>query len=222
MFTLHDIVICLGSLTILVSFVMAVYVRKKTDYKHLQLFYFEPLIGLLISINAFLHLYFSIYNSKFTFFLQDVFLVADVLFWTYFFFSQFKENKSKKSLRIIFLLIGILITLSFFLNENNNPNFFFYSISNLWKTVLCLIYYNSLFSAKPTLYLKRDPTFWIVTGIFLYSSLTLPHYSFHFYLKKYLSSELMNNVFAFTNISIIVMHIIFIKAYRCLSNKKII
>lgn len=216
MFTLHDIVICLGSFTILISFVMAVYVRKKTDYKYLQLFYFEPLIGLLISVNAFVHLHFSIYNFKLTFLFQDILLIGDILFWTYFFFNQAKKNRLKRFIKIIFLIIGVMIITSFYLKGNYTPNFFFYSISNLWKSTLCLLYYNSIFSANPNLHLKKDPTFWIVTGIFFYSSLTLPHYSLHFYLKEHLSVELMNNVFAFTNISIVVMHIIFMKAYICI------
>ena len=219
MFTLHDIVICLGTFTILVSFVMAVYVRKRTGLKYLQIFYFCPLIALLISINTLPYFYFDLFSSRVLFFLQNLLFLLDLLFWNIFFVFILKDKKEKIILKVAVFLLFLFLAILYYYENFFRPLFLIFSVSNLWKSFMCIVYYNSLFNSKPNLLIRKEPLFWIITGLFFFSNITLPQYSLHDYLKKQLPLELSNNLFSSTNISIIIMHLLFIKAYTCLLNK---
>ncbi|MBK7885345.1 MAG: hypothetical protein IPJ81_17355 [Chitinophagaceae bacterium] len=75
-------------------------------------------------------------------------------------------------------------------------------------------YYKLLNNAEPTLKLWTDPTFWIVTGLFLYATITLPIFALKDYLLFNFGIYAAYYSFAFTNVIVIVEYLLFIKAFR--------
>jgi len=219
--TLHDIIICLGSFVILLSFIMAVYVSFITKKKYLFHFYFCPLLGLLISVNSIQISYLKHLNPNISFLLQNLLLSFELIFWNFFFLSMFEKKPSYFRKNFLFFLLPFVIL--YYKDIFSRPIFLMYSIFNLWKCFFCLIHFYSLFKRKSVIPIQNDSSFWIITGLFFYSAFTLPEYSLHDYLRNNLNSILMSNLFASTNIAILIMHILFIKAYLCqLQEKKIL
>jgi hypothetical protein len=81
--------------------------------------------------------------------------------------------------------------------------------------VFCIYFYHKLFKDLPTKNIKSEPSFWIVTGLFFYSCLSVPFYTLNEYMRSSFTRIVYTNIFSISNILIIIMHLFFIKAYIC-------
>lgn len=221
MYTLENIVIWIGTGVILISFIMALFIRR---YKHIpyymKSFYVYPLIALLISINTILFRYFNLYPAYALYFLQKNLLIIDFIFFGLFSNYLLRYNRYKNFIKIIFAIFAIATIYFTYSYDIDKPVYRAHVAVNLGKCLFCLFYFNSLFNDKDVLQLKKEPSFWIVTGVFFYSSITLPAYAIYDYLRANLSKFLSDGIFAATNMAIIIMHILFIQSYMCSARYK--
>lgn len=107
------------------------------------------------------------------------------------FFRLILRNKRIKLFITLFQIIFPLLVISLFL-MNSIESFKF--ISWLWLfdligtfellilIVPAFVFYIELFSLAPKEILANKPTFWITTGIFLFSILSIPYYTISHYL----------------------------------------
>ena len=112
-----------------------------------------------------------------------------------------------------FTLGGIISFLSFYSFLESNT--FIKSFSSLAFTLLSIIAFFEILRAEPMDKLSNYPIFWIVTGIFLFSSVTLLKNLFQNYLvfDLKISSELWSYVHAFNNVFNIIKNFMFLYAF---------
>lgn len=213
---LNKVVILTGTFVIFISFLFAVAINKESSKRlYMRYFYLYPLIGLLISTNTILSRIFNFYNLKISYILQQFLPILDLIFWLSFFLTLFISKIDRKIIKWIFGATVVLVTVLFFNTDLNKPNLHSYSILNICKAIFCVLFYSSLFKNVPTLNIKLEPAFWIVTGLLFYSCLSIPFYSLHDYIKTQFPFIIARNIFIISNILFIIMHLFFIKAYIC-------
>lgn len=213
---LNEVVIWVGSFVILTSFILSYCICWKKDKpKYLKYFFAIPLISFCITINTIINLYFHLLDKVVFYQIQLLICFLDLFIWCYIFLLINKSKFDSSIIISVFSIIFFLTSSMFIINEFNRPNFQIICLFNISKSILCVHYYYKLFKTPPVYNLKTDPVFWIINGLFFYSCLSIPFYSFHTYIMIKFSEMLAVDVLAFSNMLIIVMHFFFIKAYLC-------
>ena len=217
MYSLYNIVISFGTGVIIFSLFLAIILRKKNSIPvYLNRFFFCPLIALLLSINTITHDFYLHYNNSIHFSIQNLLFFIDLVFWTLFFLKLLDDQIYINKIIIIFGITLFITILTFIVNDLGNPNLHSSSIFNICKTLFCILFYHRLFKNIPYKAITKEPSFWIVTGLLFYSCISIPFYTLHSYLKGIFPYGISLDIFAISNILIIVMHIFFIKAYLCI------
>lgn len=212
--SLYNIVIWFGTLVILISFITALrLIGKRNCPFYLKNFYLFPFLALLVSANTILGGYFHLFSHRLIHIIQNLLFILEFLFWYLFFLALIKRNS--KSLHFVFMLFLVITILLRLITGFHNLRFEILAVTNFGNIFFCLIYYNELFKSIPKLNLNSEPSFWIVTGLFFYNCISLPIYTIESFLTTNLPRLITRNIFATTNIAIILMHILFIKAYLC-------
>lgn len=214
MFTLNKSVIWLGSGIILISLIIALLLPKSNRY-YMRGFFFCSFIGFLVSANSISSRFFHLYTKEINFFIQSILHLCDLLFWTLFFKNIF--NDKMEFLKIKFLSICTLVIAIYLLYFNNtdSPNLHINAILNVCKTIFCILFYNKLFKNIHHLNILLEPSFWIVSGLFFYSCMSVPFYALNNYVKGNFTPLIYDNILAVSNMLIIIMYLFFIKAYIC-------
>lgn len=212
----NNIVIWVGSIIIIISFILSIHISIKKDKPlYLKYFFFIPLIALLITINTITDKYFHIVDKEVFYIIQMLITFFDLLVWIHF-FLQINNNKSDAILiKTIFFVIYLLTSAMFITNEFSKPNFQIICIFNIGKSILCIHYYYKLFQKPPIDNLNKNPAFWIINGLFFYSCISIPFFSFQNFFMNQLSEMLSLDFIIFSNILIIIMHLFFLKAFSC-------
>ena len=216
MISFNNIIVSVGTTSIFFSFIFSIaIVKAKNNRGYMKYFFLCPLIAILISANTILNNFYSLYTKPIYFSLQNSLALLDLVFWLIF-FSHVINNKSDSSkLRIIFFVTFSIVLFSSLYNPLDKPNLHLVSLFNICKTLFCLYFYHNLFRKDPEQKIKSEPSFWVITGLFFYSSLSIPFYALNGYLRSRFPLIIWVNLFAISNIMIIIMHFFFIKAYIC-------
>ena len=213
---LNNIIVWAGTISILVSFIFALSICNPKDTRsYMQYFFVYPLIGILISVNSILTSFFPLYKRTVNFPLQNFLLLVDLIFWVMFFSDFFRNKSDKTKLKITFFITLGFALFSYFYSPLDKPNLHTISLFNICKTLFCIYFYYDLFKKPPNQKIKSEPSFWIVTGLFFYSCLSMPFYALHDYLRVKFPLVISASLFAMSNILIIIMHFFFLKAYLC-------
>jgi len=212
----NHIIVWIGTIIILISFIFALSISKVSDNRtYMKYFFIYPLIGLLLSANTILNKFYYVYTKSVNFSLQNLLLVFDLTFWLFFFSNVFDSKSAIIKLRAIFFITFCVSLFSYFFNPIDKPNLHVVSLFNICKTLFCIYYYFDLFKRAPNQKIKSEPSFWIVTGLLFYSCLSMPFYALNDYLRSQFPVAISDNLFAASNMMIIIMHFFFIKAYIC-------
>lgn len=118
-----------------------------------------------------------------------------------------------------FYLTIILVHLIFVIwSSNNNHQYISYSIGALEFLLLlppCFKYYSQILNFTPEISLQERPSFWIITGIFFYSIISVPYYLLTTYIS--VINHEYKNLYeaAFYYIPFTINFIFLIKAFTC-------
>lgn len=211
---LNNIVIWGGTFVVLISFIMAVYISKNTRV-YMKGFFFCPLVSLLVSTNSISSRFLFLYSTEINFRIQSILHLCDLLFWGIFFIKLLDDNRESRRIIILFTLTFLVSSYLLYFNNTINPNLHIHALVNLCKTIFGILFYNKLFKDLPYQNILLEPSFWIVTGLIFYSTLSLPFYALNSYIKEQFIPTISYNIFSISNILIIIMHLFFIKAYLC-------
>lgn len=213
---IYKAVVIVGTTVILVSFLFAFLNRNNNKIPiYLKLFYIYVLLILLLSINTIILQFTSFHYFKTAVLIERMINITDIFFWTYFFYIY---NGSKSKLANFFIVPAFFITIVTILiiSFHEELRFVIIGISNFTKCLFCLTYFYNLFKTAPSVILNRDPLFWVITGLFFYTAVTIPIYVTTAYLEMVGRKELLILLFNITNIAIIIMHLFFIKGQLCI------
>ena len=210
----HKIVVLSGTLVILVSFILAYWNRNtKSISSYFRRFYIYPLIVLLLSVNTILYIYVKPLALSTSILIEKIFFIFDFVFWVYIFYRLLGDESRGRKYLMILSVTTLTIALS--LNPINLSPYISLGVLNICKCLFCLIYFFKLFSSPQTVVLKYDPIFWIVAGVFFYTTVSTPIYLTTAYLDPN-TDTLRKILFPITNMAIIVMHLLFIKGQLCI------
>lgn len=213
----YDIVVMIGTGVIFLAFFIAILYTKYHD-NYMKKLFFIIAISLLLSANTFFGVYLVYYSSQIRFSIQTVLLLLDLIFWCLFFIDLLDDMKSRKIIRLIFACTFSLSIFILYNNHLNQPNLHVTAVLNTCKSVFCILYFQNLFRKITKTNILKEPSFWVVSGLIFYSTLSLPFYGLNSYIKYQFPLLKSINILAISNILIIVMYLFFIKAYLCRTN----
>ncbi len=212
----------IGTFVLLISFILAFKLRKKNNLPvYFKFFYCVPLMAVLVTINGLIGVYFKKFTDPVFFTFQHFFYFLEFLITCLVFYKIFKQ---KRLFYIVVFSITITFLSLFLLNsEFNKVLLQLYAILSLAIFALCINYYYSLFEEdeKPVLDLLKSPSFWIVTGLFFFSAISLPLFAVQEYFSNRFGHILGNYILSSINLFVIVKHIFFIKACRCVGGMNV-
>jgi hypothetical protein len=170
----------IGYLTTLCSVVVGfIFCFRKGKPLHIKLFPIYSLISIIQMLSAY-----TIGKTAASY-IMNFFPLFEFGIFAFFFVQVLKTTRIK----IIVLLSGIILALDFLGISITADSFTAINIGNVYLLesalllVPCIMYFKELFTAKSTVILSTDPTFWIATGILILSACSIP-VSLFFYLKN--------------------------------------
>lgn len=218
MFNFHQIILFIGSIVLLVAFILSLNIgRRYTNLEPLNNFFIILFISLCLTINTIFTNVLKYYSVEVGGLLETVLMMFDFLFWVYFFSVlgiKFTSNKIYKSALFAFLTLMFALI---FINYGTTK-FYHYSISFFFlaEIIFCILYINRIFSEPSNQMLTKNPIFLIVTGLLIKCVVGIP---------TLLASEIMfvgNNskfymiIFPISNVAILFMYGQFIHAFICI------
>lgn len=144
----------------------------------------------------------------------NLFTIAEFLFFWFFIFSQLTGRMYK----LILCGGGVIasgLLLSFLLKYRllNFPVWQGAITTTIFFILGCLLYFSNIFRNLPYANLSKEPSFWIITGLFFYSVIEAPTLAVVVnYMPKATSAVLYVLI---NGIAYLLLHILFIKAYTC-------
>lgn len=136
--------------------------------------------------------------------------LTELLVYFYFFNTILPYNKIKKIIKILAVFFVIIIIsyitteFSFLTNRLSYITYLIGAIEFIFLLPPSLFYFYKILTVNSEIALLKRPTFWIVTGIFFYSLISIPYYLInryvafsHIQLWFVLQASLYNIPFAF-------------------------
>jgi len=116
-------------------------------------------------------------------------------------------------------MFAVFLVLLFFLlsvYDIKQDNTLAFGITNFGLMVFSLLYYFSLLNnTTPIINLLKEPSFWIITGVFFSMSLHIPVLFSMGYLHDKISLANFRFLMSASMVCYGIMHLFFIKAYLC-------
>lgn len=147
-------------------------------------FFFYILIDFLISLFDYYLMYFSETpekNYNLIFFSNTWVSAVELCVYYYYFFQVIQNGIVKQAMKILLIAFAFffIVIIIFKPYKTNSPRYISEIIGAtefLFLLLPCFTYYFELLSTKASEDLFKRPSFWIVTGIFFYSIVSIPYY----------------------------------------------
>jgi hypothetical protein len=113
--------------------------------------------------------------------------LSEFLAYYYFFLQTLQSKKAKSVLRILrigFIALTLFYLLNAFIFNIRTTTVMYYlgAIEYLFLLIPCLVYFYELFTIPSLQNLLQRPSFWIASGIFFISFISIPYYTIASYL----------------------------------------
>jgi hypothetical protein len=151
--------------------------------------------------------------------IYNLFTVFETLAFSYFLFLIIRSRQIKKIsflLLALFLLFFIQSSLKDGLQHTNDLAVVFESIIIV---ILCLTFFRELFTRSEPIDLLKEPSFWLVTGIFFYLTVIFPLFLADSYLKSHGLIKVAQGLYSINNFALCVTYLLFIKGFTCRTRK---
>ncbi len=161
------------------------------------------------------------FNSDFISTTNTLVAFVELLVYFHYFRKILKGDKIKNILTGLTLIFSAIIIVflttrfSFVTNRYNYISYMAGTIEFIFLLFPCIFYFLQLFKTNSLLPLTHRPSYWIVTGIFFYSLVSIPYYLLNKYFIniQYESRHIFDAVFYY--IPFAVNFIFLIKAFLC-------
>jgi len=157
-----------------------------------KVFFLYISFDFLISIFDYYLMYFSDIPKYQTFafiYISNALISAvEICVYYYFFFHVLRSVSVKRAMKFLLIAYGFIFAGLMMLKDHKADSYRHISgiigaTEFLFVLFPCLIYYFELFSIKTSEDLLKRPAFWIVTGIFFYSVVSIPYYLIYNFLQ---------------------------------------
>lgn len=148
--------------------------------------------------------------------LYNSFTLFETVVFIYFLYLIIRSTLIKKLAIGLFILFLVYFTGSTLIGKGiyqfNDLAVFFESVIIVF---LCLVFFRELFTRPEPIDLLRDPSFWLVTGIFFYVATIFPLFLTASYLRTHGLEKINRTLYSINNFAISITYLIFIKGYTC-------
>jgi hypothetical protein len=144
----------------------------------------------------------------------NIFIVFDFLVFSLFILYYVNGPSRRLAIKGI-VFIGMLLWI-WFVHFDVAPGITYIGVESMLLIFPCLIYYYELFVTLTPRQFNREPSFWIVTGLFLVKACSIPLWLTLDRLGRFAFMAFSLNVALY-----IVLFILLIKAYRCSPGKRV-
>jgi hypothetical protein len=124
----------------------------------------------------------------------------------------------KKILAVLLILFGVYFIGYSIMNSlwvRAGGYFFNIILECIIILIPCFVYYWELFARPPQINLRREASFWIITGIFFYMATIIPLYITGQYLIDHGARKMYESFTAINNLALVVTYLLFIKGFTC-------
>lgn len=187
--------------------------------KYMNKFYWYSLIAALLVIFNITQRYFNITSKNVSGAVHSSLLVFHFIFLSGFIYRVLPNKKISKYIKLLFFTLLLIILFCIFTNDLSLPQHKAYTFTNFGLVLFCCFYYFQLFESMPTINLLKEPSFWIISGIFFCMCATIPVFSLRGYFFDNIPYNLYLSMGGIGFFAYGVMHLFFIKAYLCSINQ---
>ncbi len=192
-------------------------IGSKTIPTYLRGFYWYSIIGALTSLMLLSSIFFSPIRIPMFSRINSVTLIFHFSFLTFFIFRILKNDRVVTFLKVCFWIILFLLIVSIANDVYFDTCSLSFCVANVSLFLFCLFYYYQILHFIPAVSILKEPSFWIITGIFIGMGLSFPMIIFLDFFSLNTSLQLKREIQFLGNLPYIVMHLCFIKAYLCSS-----
>jgi len=190
-------------------------VRNTTIPKYMNNFYLYSFVATFSCTYIYLQKYSNLPIKNLSGLLQISHLLFHFIFLSLFIYRVLPNKNVSKKIKLVFFLFLFIIIFCVFTNDQNIPPYQAYSFTNFALVIFCCFYYLQLFESMPTINLLKEPSFWIISGVFFCMCATIPLTSLRGYLYHNIPYNLYLSMGGIGFFAYGVMHLFFIKAYLC-------
>lgn len=199
----------------LLPLIVLIYIRKLVPKENLILFWY-----FLLSIGIFSYSNYLADRVQNNHFLYHIFSIVELTLLLQYFKKIINSTLIKKlinGITIFFLIASALNIL--FLEKINSLNSNTQSLEFLLLIAFCFAYYMELAQSEQIIYFFRHPVFWIVTGFFIYFSITIFIFSFYKYSERTYHTFTIN-FWAIQEVMYLIKNLIITYGILCFNKKK--
>jgi len=218
-FFISNVTNSITSLLVLAVGVLFCYRSYNPPYLKIMTFYLVVSVGIEILANRFLIqlLDFRPFahwpDARIT--LYNLFTPFELFIFSYFLFQVIQSPLIKK----IVIMLACLFAVFFVQYAVQKGLGDFNDIAVVLESVIiiipCLTYFRELFARDEPVNLVREPSFWMVTGIFFYLATIIPLYMTRSYLFAHGLSGVAKSLSSINNFALSITYLLFIRGYTC-------
>ena len=203
-------------LCMILSFIFSIlFMKNFKDHLYMNRMLLYSTVGALLAIMIIFNRYFPLYGRVTVGYIESVLLIFHFVFLSLFINNVIGTKKRSRIIVVLFIVFFISILFCILTSNIAKPQSNAFAFSNLGLVIFCLLYYLQLFDSVPTVNLIKEPSFWIITGVFFCMCATIPVLAIRHYMLEKISASLYKSIEIVIPFSYGVMHLFFIKAYLC-------
>jgi len=146
----------------------------------------------------------------------NLFTPFELFAFSWFLFQVIQSSMIKKALIALLVVFSIFfIQYSLKTDLGKKPNSIAVILESVIIIVPCLTYFRELFAWKEPVDLLKEPSFWLVTGIFFYVATIVPLYVTNNYLAGHGMETVAKSLSSINNFALSISYLLFIKGFTC-------
>ncbi|MDO6429696.1 hypothetical protein Q4E93_03830 [Flavitalea sp. BT771] len=195
------------------------YKRFNPPYLKIMPFYLLVSIGIEILVNRFINqlLDFRPFadqaDARVT--LYNLFTPFELIIFSYFLYQVIRSPMVKKMVLILVCLFAIFFVQYSLQNGLGYSNDIAVVLESVIIIIPCLTYFRELLAWNEPVNLLREPSFWLVTGIFFYLATIIPLYMTRSYLIAHGFTGVAKSLYSINNFALSITYLLFIRSYTC-------
>lgn len=221
--SIHDIMEWFQSSCMILSLVFSIpLINNGKVVKYMKHFYWYSVVAFLLVLLKLMSRWLLIPSKEIVTLIGNYSILFHFVFLSLFILFLVPGNSSKKVPFTLFFLVIIATLYCLVTFDSSKQNSVCYAIANLGLVFFCLEYYHHFFQEIPKSGLLKEPSFWVITGVFFCMSISVPINALHDYLRSdtIVKLEDKKDLFSIAYLSYGTLHLFFIKAYLCSVNLK--
>lgn len=188
-------------------------IAKSVFPSYMNKFYWYSVVAATLAITNFLEMRIHFMDENIFNIVINVLLLFHFLFLSLFINRVLPDKKKPKYAKLFLSLFLVLIIVCIIVKKIYQSQPLAYSFVNFGLVLFCCIYYIQLFREIPKADLLKEPSFWVVNGVFFCMCATIPISSLSDYLHDNLPYDSYLSIHSTVSFAYGVMHLFFIKAY---------